>query len=219
MESSHELELNEELVNLGSCGNVKVQIDSHLEESETVASPQVLYDYSIISEFHRSMDFPFNDYDIHFPRPKISFTVPPNSGRKISWLKSLVFLFVNNDERLDFFPRVEIVNETKGTKWSHDKHFVGIPQTRNTFITWLCTWKLREEIETGDHLNLSVFSDLLFLNGCIDLIYDYEPVDKDNFVDQYLSDMIKCPSQFVIFVVHFLFRSHRTLHRMSLVKD
>ncbi|XVE90479.1 hypothetical protein DITRI_Ditri20bG0081100 [Diplodiscus trichospermus] len=216
---NNELELNEDLFNLGTCGNVKVQIDNHLEESKTVASPQVLYDCSIITEFHPSKDFLFSQYEIYFPRPKISFTVPSNSSRKISWLKSFVILYAKNDERLDFFPQVEIVNETKGTKWSHDKHLVGIAQTENTMITWLCSWKFREEIEAGDHLNLSVLSDLCLVDGGIDLIYDYEPVDKDNFIDHYLPDVTKCPSQFVSSVVGLLFKSHRTLYRMSLVKD
>ncbi|XWS65185.1 hypothetical protein CRYUN_Cryun05aG0070200 [Craigia yunnanensis] len=214
-----ELELTEDLFNLGSCGNIKAQIYSHLEESKTVAIPKELYDCGIISEFHSSKHIPSYHYGNYVPRPKISFTVPSNSSRKISWLKSIIILYASNDKTFDFFPRVEIVNETKGTKWSYGKHFIGIPETKNTIITWLSSWKFGEELEAGDRLNLTVLSDLRLLESGIDLVYDYESVDQDNLVDQYLRDMTKCSNQFVTNVVYLLFKSHRTSYRMSLVKE
>ena len=178
---------------------------------------QVLYDCFIIADFDPS-DIPFYHYDNYVPRPKISFTVPPNSSRKISLLNSVIILHANNDKTFDFFPRVEIVNETKGTKWSLDKHFVGIPETKGTLITWLCSWKFREELDAGDLVNLTMLSDLNNLH-LIELKHDYEAVDEDNVVDQFLRDMTKCSSQFVGSVVFHLFKSHRTLYRMNLVKE
>ena len=176
---------------------------------------QVLYDCGIISDFD-IFEITFYQYDNYVPRPKIFFTVPPNSSRKISLLKSFIVLFANNDKTFDFFPRLEIVNETKGTKWSLDKHFVGIPETKNTQITWLCIWKFMKELEAGDHVSVTVLSDLYLF----DLKHDYEAVDEDYLVDQFLRDLTKCCSaQFVGSVVFHLFKSHRTLYRMSLVKE
>ena len=175
---------------------------------------QVLYDCCIIVDFDPS-NIPFYHYDNYVPRPKISFIVPPNSTRKISLLKLIIVLYANSDKTFDFFPRVEIVNETKGTKWSLDKHFVGIPETKNTMISWLCIWKFMEELEAGDHVSLTVLSDLYLF----DLKHDYEVVDENYLVDQFLRDLTKCSSQFVGIVVFHLFKSHRTLYRMSLVKE
>ncbi|XWS57343.1 hypothetical protein CRYUN_Cryun09bG0166300 [Craigia yunnanensis] len=212
--TNSELELTEDLFNMGSCGNVKAQIYNHIEESRTIASPQVLYDSGIISDFDPT-DIKFYHYGNYVPRPKISFTVPPNSSRKVNLLKSVIILYANNDKTFDFFPRLEIVNETKGTKWSLDKHFVGIPKTKNTLITWLCIWKFMEELEAGDHVSLTVLSDLYLIH----LRHDYDAVDEDNLVNQFLQDMTKCYSHLDGTVVYHLFKSHRTLYRMSLVKN
>ena len=176
---------------------------------------QVLHDCGIISDFDASKEILFCRYGNYVPRPKISFTVPPNSTRRISLLKLIIVLYANNDKTFDFFPRLEIVNETKGTKWSLDKHFVRIPETKNTLITWLCIWKFMEELEAGDHVSLTVLSDLYLF----DLKHDYEAVDEDNLVDQFLRDMTKCYSHLHGNVVYHLFKSHRTLYRMSLVKE
>ncbi|XVF30479.1 hypothetical protein REPUB_Repub16aG0061600 [Reevesia pubescens] len=223
-----ELEITEDLLNWGPCGMFQQQIYNNLVESKTVASPQVLYDCGIIDEFGPSNYLQFKDHCRHcIPKPKISFTVPPNSSRKISGLKLIIFLSGNDDKTFDFFPRVEIMNETKGTKWSHAKHFFGIPEAKSTTISWLSSWKFRDEFETGDHVNLTVISDLHLLECGIDLVYDDQPVDEDinlehrysNSRDQYFQGMSKCSSQFVVYFVQLLFKYHRTLWRMSLVKE
>ncbi|XVF41613.1 hypothetical protein PTKIN_Ptkin01aG0293500 [Pterospermum kingtungense] len=215
-----ELELTEDVFNLDSSVNFKLQIYNHLEESKTVNSPQpqVLYDCGIISPFDPSEHLPFYHYGMCIPRPKISFTVPSNSNGKICWLKSSIIFYAENDKTLDFFPRVEIVNETKGTKWSHGRHFAKIPETRITTITWLTTWKFMGELEAGDRVNVTLLSDSHLLGNGIDFLYDYEAVDEDSLVDRHLQDMSKCSSQFFANIVHHLFRSHRTLYRMSLLK-
>ncbi|XVF41646.1 hypothetical protein PTKIN_Ptkin01aG0296800 [Pterospermum kingtungense] len=213
------LELTQVLNNVSSCGNVKVQFDNHLEESKTVTSPQVFYDCGIIYEFDPSKDASFHQNCNFVLKPKISFTVPPNSSQKICWLKLVSkILYSINDKTCDFFPRVEIVNETKGTKWSHSKHFVGIPETKSTVITWLNCWKFKEELEAGDRVNLTVISDLHLKESCVDLFYDFEPVDEENLVDQYLPDLSKCSGRFFTTCASILFKSQRTLYRMSLVK-
>ncbi|XVF30470.1 hypothetical protein REPUB_Repub16aG0060700 [Reevesia pubescens] len=218
-----ELELTEDLLNWGLYGMFKPQMYNNLEESKTGASTQVLYDCGIIGDFGPSpLYVPFHD-----PKPKMSFTVPPNCSRKISGLKSIIILFIDDDKTSDFFPRVEIVNETKGTKWSHTKHFVGISETKNTTIAWLSSWNFRDQLEAGDHVNLKVISDLHLLKNGIELVYDYEPVDDDinldhkysNSLDQYSRGTTKCSSQFAGYIVYLLFKSYRTLWRMSSVKE
>ncbi|XWS39319.1 hypothetical protein CRYUN_Cryun18bG0041400 [Craigia yunnanensis] len=121
-----------------------------------VASPQVLFDCSIITKFDPINDVPFDYYrcrggqpkisitfdpinDVPFDyyccrggQPKISITVPLNSGQKISLLKSIITLHAKNDKAFEFLPRIEIVNETKNTKWTYSKHFIGIPESKNT---------------------------------------------------------------------------------------
>ncbi|KHG18703.1 DNA-directed RNA polymerase subunit beta'' [Gossypium arboreum] len=56
------MDLTKLLSSLESYGNVKVQLCSYIEESEVVASPQVLYDYGIITT---SDPLPF-DYNGHY---------------------------------------------------------------------------------------------------------------------------------------------------------
>ncbi|XVF30434.1 hypothetical protein REPUB_Repub16aG0057100 [Reevesia pubescens] len=224
-----ELELTEDLHNLGLHGMFKQQIYNNLEESKTVASPQVLYDCGIlIGEFDLANYFPFHDYYGHYiPKPKISFTVPPNCSRKISGLKSIIVFGGKDDKTFDFFPRVEIVNETKGTKWSHGKHFVGIPEAKNTIISWLSCWKFRDELEAGDRMNFTMISDLHVLENGIDLVYDYETIDDNinldhkysNSLHQYSRGMTKCSSQFAAYVAYLFFKSQKTLWRMSSVKE
>ncbi|XWS65097.1 hypothetical protein CRYUN_Cryun05aG0061600 [Craigia yunnanensis] len=94
---------------------------------------------------------------------------------------------------------------------------IGIPETKSTAITWFNSWKFGEELEAGDRVNLTVLSDLHLMDSGIDLVYDYEPVDEDNIVDQYLREMTKCSSQFVATYLYLLVKSHRKLYTMSLV--
>ncbi|KAK8307409.1 hypothetical protein V6Z12_D03G193600 [Gossypium hirsutum] len=56
------MDLTKDLPSLESYGNVKVQLCNFIEESKVVASPQVLYDYGIITTFD---PFPF-DYIGHY---------------------------------------------------------------------------------------------------------------------------------------------------------
>ncbi|KAH1115678.1 hypothetical protein J1N35_009056 [Gossypium stocksii] len=94
----------------------------------------VLYDYSIITTFD---PLPF-DYTGHYfghqaGKTQVSISVPPNSSRKIScFLNSIIIFSAKNDKTYGFLPCLEIVNETKGTKWTYSKHFMGIPKTKNT---------------------------------------------------------------------------------------
>ncbi|XVF30429.1 hypothetical protein REPUB_Repub16aG0056500 [Reevesia pubescens] len=168
-----ELELIEYLLNWGPCGMFKPQMYNNLEESKTVASPQVLYDCGIIGEFGPSpLDVHFRDhYEHYIPKHKMSFTVPPNCSQKISGIKSIIILSIDDDKTSDFFPRVEIVNKTKGTKWSHTKHFVGVPETKNNTIAWLSSWKFRNQLEVGDRVNLTVISDLHVLEKMVLTLY------------------------------------------------
>ncbi|XVF41631.1 hypothetical protein PTKIN_Ptkin01aG0295100 [Pterospermum kingtungense] len=180
---------------------------------------QVLYDFGIISEFDLSKDTAYHEYCNYAPKPNISFTVPPNFSQKIGRLKLISSLYYDiKDKTCDFFPRVEIVNKTKGTKCIHSKHFVGIPENKSIVITWLSCWKFMEELEAGDHVNLTVLSDLRLKERFVDFIYDFEIVDEGNLVDHYLKDMSKCSGRFAASCAYILFKSQRTSYRMSLVK-
>ncbi|PPD75613.1 hypothetical protein GOBAR_DD27462 [Gossypium barbadense] len=109
------MDLTKDLPSLESYGNVKVQLCNFIEESKVVASPQVLYDYGIITTFD---PFPF-DYIGHYHghqagKTEVSISVPPNSSRKISCFLNLIIIFsAKNDKTYGFLPCLEIVNETK----------------------------------------------------------------------------------------------------------
>ena len=181
---------------------------------------QVSYDCSIITTFEAINDVPVNYLLYRTVRPKTSITVPPNTSQKISCLKSFVILSANNDKTLEFLSRIEIVNETKDTKWIYSKHFIGIPETKNTLI-WTTSWKfLGDELEAGDHISLKVLSDFCVIQFAgIELVYDYEPDDKCNSLYQ-LQRMSKISSFLSEALVYLLFKSQRTLYRMqSLVKE
>ncbi|XP_022743844.1 disease resistance protein RML1B-like [Durio zibethinus] len=207
-----QFELTEDLLSLDSYENVKVQICNYSDESEMVASPQVLHDCGIITASVPAIsDLPC----FRAGRPsKVSITVPPNSNQKISWVKSIFILAANTDETFEFLPRIEFVNETKGTKWTYSKHFIGIPETKNR-INWLTSWKFRgDELEAGDHISLTVHSDLRVLESGIDLVYDYKPDDKCNSLDR-LQWMGKCSGLFSSAFVYNFFKSQRNLYRMQ----
>ncbi|KAG4156289.1 hypothetical protein ERO13_D03G164700v2 [Gossypium hirsutum] len=214
------IDLTKFLLSLESYGNVKVQLCSYIEESKVVASPQVLYDYGIITTFD---PLPF-DYHGHYfghqaGKTEVSISVPPNSSRKIScFLNSIIIFSAKNDKTYGFLPCLEIVNETKGTKWTYSKHFMGIPETKNT-LYWTTCWNFRgDELEAGDHVSLRVLSDLSVLEIGIDLVYDYELDDNPNFFSQ-LPRMSKCFKYLLGIFVYISSKSEKDLYRLqSLVK-
>ncbi|XWS10422.1 hypothetical protein CRYUN_Cryun39dG0076000 [Craigia yunnanensis] len=180
-----------------------------------VASPQVLYDCGIITVFDGRNEGATKDVSLNGAgRRKISITMPPNSSQKIRCLKSIIILSTDNDKIFEYLPRIEIVNETKDTKWTYSKHFIGIPETKNTLF-WLTSWKFRgDELEAGDHISLTVLSDLRVIESCIDIVYDYELYDKWNTLDQ-LRSMNKCSSFLSGIFAYAFFKSQRTLYRMQ----
>ncbi|KAB2039099.1 hypothetical protein ES319_D03G190300v1 [Gossypium barbadense] len=209
------MDLTKHLPSLESYGNVKVQLCSYIEESKVV-----LYDYGIITTFD---PLPF-DYHGHYfghqaGKTEVSISVPPKSSRKIScFLNSIIIFSAKNDKTYGFLPCLEIVNETKGTKWTYSKHFMGIPETKNT-LYWTTCWNFRgDELEAGDHISLRVLSDLSVLEFGIDLVYDYEQDDNPNFFSQ-LPWMSKCFTYLLGVYVYILSKSQKNLYRLqSLVK-
>ncbi|XWS10513.1 hypothetical protein CRYUN_Cryun39dG0086100 [Craigia yunnanensis] len=183
-----ELELNEDFVSLDSLENVQVQICNCSEKSK------VLYDCGILIAFDAHDELSTKDVSFYGAgKRKISITVPPNSSQKIRCLKSIIILSAKNYKTFEFLPRIEIVNETKDTKWTYSKHFIGFPETKN-ILYWFTSWKFRgDELEAGDHISLTVLSDLCVQESFIDIVYDYELDDKCNTLDQ-LRSMNKCSS-------------------------
>ena len=176
---------------------------------------QVLYDSGIITAFDAINDVSVKDVPFYGTgRRKISVTVPPNSSQKITCLKSIISLSANDDKTFEFLPRIEIVNETKDTKWTYSKHFIGIPETKNSLF-WLTSWKFRgDELEAGDHISLTVLSDLCVVESFIDIVYDYELDDKCSSLDQ-MRSMNKCSSFLSGAFAYLCFKSQRTLYRVQ----
>ncbi|KAK8564339.1 hypothetical protein V6N12_036465 [Hibiscus sabdariffa] len=176
------IDLTKDLLSLGSCENVKVQVCNYLQESTVITSPQVLYDYGIITTFH---PMPFDHYGRHFGhhsgKDEVSISVSLNFGRKTSCLlNSTIVLSANDDRTFEFLPSLEVVNETKGTKWTYSKHFMGIPETKNT-IYWVVCWNFKGgELEAGDRISIRVVSDLCVLEFGVDLVYDHVLDDRLN---------------------------------------
>ena len=192
---------------------------------------QLLYDCGLITEFDPSMDISYFHNISYFhivnrANPaKVSLTVPPNSGLKIDGLKSLIIFSNDNDKTFEFLPRFEIVNETKGKRWSHCEHFVGFGDTKN-ILTWFSSWRLRGEIEAGDHVSFMVLSDLHLIKCVVDLVYEDETVLSNDVMHAFdsLDYRRRCRTNILgpLFGVYIynLYKSHRSLYRMqSLVKD
>ncbi|TYJ41355.1 hypothetical protein E1A91_A03G015500v1 [Gossypium mustelinum] len=209
------MDITKHLLSLESYGNVKVQLCSYIEESKVVASPQVLYDYCIITAFD---PLPFDLYGQYFGhqagKTEVSISVPQNSSRKIScFLNSIIIFSAKDDKTYEFLPCLEIVNESKGIKWTYSKHFMGIPETKNT-LYWTTCWNFKgDELEAGDHISLRVLSDLSVLEFGIDLVYDYELDDNSNFFSQ-LPWMSKCFKFLLGVFVNILSKSQRNLYRL-----
>ncbi|KAK8307393.1 hypothetical protein V6Z12_D03G192400, partial [Gossypium hirsutum] len=211
------MDVTKYLLSLESYGNVKVQLCSYIEESKVVASPQVLYDYSIITIFD---SLPF-DHSGHYyghqaGKTEVSISVPPNSSRKIScFLNSIIIFSAKNDKTYGFLPCLEIVNETKGTKWTYSKHFMAIPETKNT-LYWTTCWNFRgDELEAGDHITLRVLSDLSVLEFGIDLVYDYELDDDNPNIFSQLPWMSKCFKYLLGIFVYISSKSQKDLYRLQ----
>ncbi|XP_052483657.1 disease resistance protein RPV1 isoform X1 [Gossypium raimondii] len=210
------MDLTKNLLSLESYGNVKVQLCSYIEESKVV-----LYDYGIITTLDpMPFDYTGHYYGHQAGKTEVSISVPPNSSRKIScFLNSIIIFSAKNDKTYGFLPCLEIVNETKGTKWTYSKHFMGIPETKNT-LYWTTCWNFRgDELEAGDHITLRVLSDLSVLEFGIDLVYDYELDDNPNFFSQLPLMSTKCSKFLLEVFVYILSKSHKNLYRLqSLVK-
>ncbi|EOY21137.1 TMV resistance protein N [Theobroma cacao] len=86
---------------------------------------------------------------------KISFVVAQSPGQHIGYLNLVAILFFENNEIFDFLYRIEIVNETKDTKWIHYKRFIGIPEIKNN-ICWFSSWRFMGELEDGDQIELGL---------------------------------------------------------------
>ncbi|TYI91339.1 hypothetical protein E1A91_D03G185200v1, partial [Gossypium mustelinum] len=203
------------LLSLESYGNAKVQFCSYIEESK-----MVLYDYGIITTFDPvPFDYSGYYYGHQAGKTEVSISVPPNSSQKIScFLNSIIIFSAKNDKTYGFLPCLEIENETKGTKWTYSKHFMGIPETKNT-LYWTTCWNFRgDELEAGDHVSLRVLSDLSVLEFGIDLVYDYELDDNPNIFNQ-LPWMSKCFKYLLGVFVYISSKSQKDLYRLqSLVK-
>ncbi|KAK8561237.1 hypothetical protein V6N12_048311 [Hibiscus sabdariffa] len=211
-----QMDLTKGLLSLGSYENVKVQVCNYFQESTVITSPQVLYDYGIITAFH---PMPFEHYGRYFGhhsgKAEVSISVPLNSGRKTSCLlNSTIVLSTNDDRTFEFLPCLEVVNETKGTKWTYSKHFMGIPETKNT-IYWVISWNFRgRELESGDSVSLRVVSDLCVLEFGVDLVYDHELDHRPNSF-HLLSGMSKCCNYLLGTFIYVLATTHRSLYRMQ----
>ncbi|KAK8561241.1 hypothetical protein V6N13_149588 [Hibiscus sabdariffa] len=198
---NNKMDLTKDLLSLASYENVKVQ---------------VLYDYGIITAFH---PMPFEHYGRYFGhhsgQAEVSISVPPNSGRKTSCLlNSTIVLSANDDRTFEFLPWLEVVNETKGTKWTYSKHFMGIPETKNT-IYWVVCWNFKGgELEAGDRISLRVVSDLCVLEFGVDLVYDHELDDRPNSF-HLLPGMSKCCNYLLGTFIYILATTRTSLYRMQ----
>ncbi|EOY10039.1 TMV resistance protein N, putative [Theobroma cacao] len=209
---------DEELLKLGSSGNIKMQIDNDLEESKMIASPKVLYDYGIISIFDTSelLESSYGHHAHYAIGTKVSFVVAQRPAQHIGYLNLVAFLVAEDDKIFDFLSRIEIVNKTKDNKWIYYKRFTGIPQVKNN-IFWLSSWRFMGELEDGDQVSCTVFSDLCVKGCVIDFIYepDNDLIRKCNFGHQHLqSKTLNSYWLFPLFV-HHLFKSQRTFYRIQ----
>ncbi|KAE8716631.1 hypothetical protein F3Y22_tig00110114pilonHSYRG00478 [Hibiscus syriacus] len=167
------MDLTKDLLGLDYIENVKVQVCNYLEESTVITSPRVLYDCGIITAFP---PMPFDHYGRYFghhsgkAEVSISMTPFPNSSRKTSYLlNSIIVLSANNDKTSEFLPCLEVVNQTKGTKWTYSKHFMGIPESNSLY--WVISWNFKgDELEVGDHISFRVLSDLCVLELSLHMI-------------------------------------------------
>ncbi|KAE8705466.1 TMV resistance protein N [Hibiscus syriacus] len=212
------MDLTKDLLSLDSIENVKVQVCNYLEESTVITSPQVLYDCGIITTFH---PMPFDHYGRYFGhhsgKAEVSMSVTPfrNSSRKTSCLlNSIIVLSANNDKTSEFLPCLEVVNQTKGTKWTHSKHFTGIPETNNT-LYWVISWNFKgDELEVGDHISLRVLSDLCVLELGVELVYDYE-LDHRTSSFHLLPGMSKLCNYLLGTCIYILAATYRSSYRMQ----
>ncbi|KAK8564335.1 hypothetical protein V6N12_036461 [Hibiscus sabdariffa] len=210
------MDLTKDLLSLDSYENVKVQVCNYLQESTVITSPQVLYDYGIITAIH---PMPFDHYGRNFGhhsgKAEVSISVPPNPGRNTScMLNSTIVLSANDDRTFEFLPCLEVVNETKGTKWTYSKHFMGIPETKNT-IYWVICWNFKGgELEAGDRISIRVVSDLCVLEFGVDLVYDHELDDRPNSF-HLLPGMNKCCNYLLGTFIYILAATRTSLYRMQ----
>ncbi|XP_021281702.1 TMV resistance protein N-like [Herrania umbratica] len=208
---------DEELLKLGSNGNMKVQIYNDLEESKMIASPKVLYDCGLISAFD-PYDLPADGCSHHANHAvgnKVSFVVTRSSGQHVGYLILVAILNAEDDKIFDFLSRIEIVNNTKDTKWIFHKRFIGIPKAKNN-IYWFSLWRFMGELEDGDQVDCTVFSDLSVKRCTVDL--EYEPDDdlphKCSSGYQHLRGKTISSDWLLPLFLHHLFKSQRTLYRI-----
>ena len=90
----------------------------------------------------------------------ISFTVPSLPNLKIRGLNVCIVYARSNDHHHanfhDFY--VKISNKSKGIDWIYDPTFYG-----NEDMLWLSHWKIINQVEHGDEVDISMIVDYGFL--------------------------------------------------------
>ncbi|KAF2298543.1 hypothetical protein GH714_024055 [Hevea brasiliensis] len=114
------------LFNLEFTENIEVEMFSVMTMTSRTAPPQVLHECGICSIFLPGSELP-GWYNPQLEGSSISFTVP----HPMVW------------------------NKTKDLRWTYSPTFYGIPETEEIML-WLSHWKLGDQLEGGDELNVSV---------------------------------------------------------------
>ncbi|KAJ9185898.1 hypothetical protein P3X46_005476 [Hevea brasiliensis] len=143
------------LFNLEFTENIEVEMFSVMTMTSRTAPPQVLHECGICSIFLPGSELP-GWYNPQREGSSISFTVPPPHGHKIRGL-NICTVYACNNLRNGFGDHhcTKVWNKTKDLRWTYSPTFYGIPETEEIML-WLSHWKLGDQLEGGDELNVSV---------------------------------------------------------------
>ncbi|XP_052209758.1 disease resistance protein RUN1-like isoform X2 [Diospyros lotus] len=151
--------------NLGFCdffegmGKSYIEFSSISASHETWMSPPLgLHQPCTICTYVRGSKMPIR-FNLKNVGSSISFTVPSDANFRTQGLSVCSVYAESNDYRFEEqYLRTIISNATKQVKWSYCPELLGFPLNEDD-VTWLSYWKLEDQLEGGDEVNISVTSD------------------------------------------------------------
>ncbi|XP_012089185.1 disease resistance protein RPV1 isoform X2 [Jatropha curcas] len=140
---------------LKSAESIKVEMCSVMMMTSRIIPPQVLHECGISSIFLPGDEVP-GWYNPQNEGSSISFSIAQSHGCNVLGLNICTVYTCNNirngpGDHL----YTKVWNKTKDLRWTYSPTFHGIPET-DEIMLWLSHWKLGDQLEVGDELNVSV---------------------------------------------------------------
>ncbi|KAK4476797.1 hypothetical protein RD792_015957 [Penstemon davidsonii] len=152
--------------NLNSIQELEVELYNKMSHTKKRLSVQGLFEFDILSTYLPGSEVSNSFNYVTKGSLVLSFNISPAPKTKIIGLNICVVYARSSERRFRLWGEsshsgswytfyIKVVNVTKGLKWVYGPTFIGIPGPKED-MTYLSHWKLGNELEIGDEVNVSV---------------------------------------------------------------